>query len=340
MRILVAGGAGFIGSEFARMALERWPDAEVIVLDALTYAGNRANLASVRDDPRFTFVHGNICSDEHVREAMQNCTWVVNFAAETHVDRSILDPGAFVRTDVEGTRVLLEAARDLGVDRFLQVSTDEVYGELEAPRRAHEDDVLRPRSPYAASKAGGELLVGAYHTTYGVPTLLTRGANTYGPYQYPEKLISLFVTNALDGLPLPVYGDGMQQRDWLHVSDHCAGIAAVLERGSIGETYNLGVGHERPNMEIVRQIIEHSSADPSLVRHVPDRPGHDRRYALDTIRATELGWSPAVPFEQGIRDTVAWYRDHRSWWEPIKRGEFQLYYREQYEQRLQRAAPS
>jgi len=234
MRLLVAGGAGFIGSNFVRHALHRWPDARVVVLDKLTYAGNLQNLAPVRDNPRFSFLQGDICDAEAVRGAMSGCTHTVNFAAETHVDRSLLEGGAFVRTDVEGTRVLLEAAREVGLERYLQVSTDEVYGHIEAPRRSREEDPLRPSSPYSASKAGGDLIVGAYHVTYGLPTLITRGANTYGPYQYPEKLIPLFVTNSLDGLPLPMYGDGMQLRDWLYVGDHCSGIATVLERGEPG----------------------------------------------------------------------------------------------------------
>jgi dTDP-glucose 4,6-dehydratase len=265
---------------------------------------------------------------------MAGCTHVVNFAAETHVDRSILDPGAFLRTDVEGTRVLLEAARAQGIERYLQVSTDEVYGEIGPPERATEEHPFRPRSPYAASKAGGDLLVRAYHTTYGIPTLITHASNTYGPYQYPEKLIPLFVTNALEGLPLPIYGDGQQQRDWLSVEDHCTGIATVLERGTVGESYNIGVGEERPNLEVIERIVHLTGCDRSLLRFVPDRPGHDRRYALATEKLRSLGWVPQQPFEEGLARTVRWYEEHRSWWEPIKQGSFQEYYQRQYEQRL------
>lgn len=339
MKLLVTGGAGFIGSAFVRLALSRWPEAEVVVLDTLTYAGNLENLAEVRDHPRFTFLRGDICSPEVVRDAMAGCSHVVNFAAETHVDRSILAAGEFVRTDVEGTRVLLEAAREARVERFLQVSTDEVYGEVEPPQRARETDPLRPRSPYSASKAAGDLMVGAYRTTFGVPTLITRGSNTYGPYQYPEKLISLFITNALDGLPLPLYGDGNQQRDWLHVEDHCAGIATVLERGAVGEIYNLGVGAERPNREVVDAILALTGASSDLIRHVPDRPGHDRRYALDTAKARALGWEPSIGFREGLAATVEWYRRRRSWWEPLKDERFQAYYRAQYDERLAERAP-
>ncbi len=334
MRILIPGGAGFIGSNFVRHALNRWPACRVTVLDKLTYAGNLDNLTSVCDDPRFRFVQGDICSAETVHQAMSGCTHVVNFAAETHVDRSILDPDAFIRTNVLGTRVLLEAAKDLEVARFLQVSTDEVYGDVEAPRRSSEEDRLQPRSPYAASKAAGDLMVGAYHATYGLPTLVTRGANTYGPYQYPEKLLPLCVTNALEGLPLPVYGDGLHVRDWLHADDHCAGIACVLERGEPGEVFNLGAGNERPNLELIERIVELLECDPDLVRHVPDRPGHDRRYALQIDKAKALGWLPAVPFEEGLQQTVRWYRDNESWWQRIKSGSFRDYYQAQYAHRL------
>lgn len=335
MKLLVTGGAGFIGSAFVRMALRRWPEAQVVVIDKLTYAGNLANLAEVRDEPRFQFIQGDIADPAAVAHAIAGCTHVLNFAAETHVDRSILNAGDFVRTDVEGTRVLLEAARTGAVQRYLQVSTDEVYGDVEAPHRSTEADPLRPRSPYSASKAGGDLMVGAYHATYGLPTIITRGSNTYGPYQYPEKLVPLFVTNALESLPLPVYGDGRQMRDWLYVEDHCTGIATALERGAPGEIYNIGVENERPNLEVVDRILQYTGCDPTLIRHVPDRPGHDRRYALDTRKLRALGWAPATDFERGIRETVAWYGEHRSWWEPLKDGSYREYYRQQYAHRLQ-----
>lgn len=339
MRLLIAGGAGFIGSNFVRYALDRWPDCSVVVLDKLTYAGNLQNVADVQDNPRFGLIQGDICSPETVETAMEGCTHVVNFAAETHVDRSILDPDAFLHTNVLGTRVLLESARKLGVKRYLQVSTDEVYGEIELPDRAAEDDPVRPRSPYAASKAAGDLMTGAYHITYDLPTLVTRGANTYGPYQYPEKILPLFVTNAFESQPLPVYGDGLQMRDWLFVDDHCAGIATVLERGSVGEVYNLGAGHERPNLEVVEGIVRLLGVDRSLIRHVPDRPGHDRRYALHIDKARALGWEPHVAFEDGLERTVRWYREHRDWWEPIKAGSFRDYYERQYARRLAESRP-
>lgn len=334
MRLLITGGAGFIGSNFVHAALARWPEAEMVVLDKLTYAGNPANLADIRDDPRLTVIEGDIADPNDVRAAFDGVTHLVNIAAETHVDRSILQPDVFVRTNIEGTRVLLQAAREVGVERYLQVSTDEVYGPIAAPERAAEDQVLRPRSPYAATKAGADLLVNAYHTTFDLPTLITRGANTYGPYQYPEKLIPLFVTNALDGLPLPVYGDGQQVRDWLAVADHCSAIATVLERGTPGEIYNVEAGNERTNMEVIERIVALTGCDPALIRHVPDRPGHDRRYALSTERLRALGWEPAVPFNAGLAQTVAWYRDNRAWWEPIKSGSFREYYERQYAGRL------
>jgi dTDP-glucose 4,6-dehydratase len=335
VRLLVAGGAGFIGSKFAISALRRWPECELLVYDALTYAGNLANLREVLDDERVTFTMGDICSPRDVHEAMAGCTHVVNFAAETHVDRSLLDPGAFVRTDVEGTRVLLEAVRDLGIQRFVQVSTDEVYGHIEFPRRASEGDALAPRSPYAASKASGDLMVMAYHASYDIRAVITRGSNTYGPNQYPEKLIPLFVTNALDGLPLPVYGDGLQMRDWLHVDDHCSGIATALECGLSGEIYNIGTESELPNMAIIEKIVALTGCESELVRHVPDRPGHDRRYALNNAKIRSLGWKPSRRLEEALTQTVEWYRSNRAWWEPIKSGEFRTYYQLQYAERLE-----
>lgn len=334
MRLLVTGGAGFIGSHFVRTTFDRLPQVEVVVLDKLTYAGNLSNLDPVRDHPGLSFIHGDICDPTVVRSAMADCDAVLNFAAETHVDRSLLDASDFVRTDVEGTRVLLEEAKTLGIRRYLQVSTDEVYGDVEAPHRSREDDPMRPRSPYSASKAAGDLMVQAYHESYGLPTLVTRGSNTYGPYQYPEKLIPLFVTNALDGLPLPLYGDGLQMRDWLHVEDHCSGIATVLEQGEPGGVYNLGVGRERPNLAVVESILHLTDVPRALLCRVPDRAGHDRRYALDTTRGRALGWEPKIGFEEGLTQTVRWYREHRDWWEPLKGDEYREYYRQQYAARL------
>ena len=328
---LVTGGLGFIGSSFVRLALRERADVSITVLDAMTYAGNPANVAEVADDPRYAFVKGDIADEARVEAAIgAGVDAIVNFAAETHVDRSIHDPEAFIRTDVMGTHVLLEAARRRGIARFVQVSTDEVYGDVERGASS-EPDPIRPRSPYAASKAGGDLQALAYHCTFGTPVIVTRGSNTYGPYQYPEKLIPLFVTNLLDGEQVPVYGDGLQIRDWLHVDDHARGIAHVLEHGTPGEVYNLGGGNSRTNLEITQELIRLTGRRyEDSVRHVTDRLGHDRRYALDAAKARALGWSPQVEFAQGIADTVRWYTDRRDWWGPIKSGEFRDYYRRQY----------
>ena len=327
MRVLVTGGAGFIGSHFVRRLV--MGGDEVVVLDLLTYAGNPANL----DGLDVELVHGDIADRAAVDRAGAGCDAVVNFAAETHVDRSVLDPSVFVRTNISGPMTLLEWACDNDA-RMVQVSTDEVYGDLEAGGSSLEGDPLRPSSPYSATKAGGDLLVPSYVRTYGVNASTTRGANTYGPNQYPEKLIPLFATNAFDGIPLPVYGDGKQVREWLHVDDHCAAIDLVLREGAAGEAYNVG-GEARENIHVTRRILELTGADPGLVRHVEDRAGHDRRYSVDDARLRQLGWAPARRFDEGgLESTVAWYHEHRSWWEPIKSGEYRRYYEEQYASRL------
>jgi dTDP-glucose 4,6-dehydratase len=331
MRLLVTGGLGFIGSCFVRMALAR--GLEVTNLDKMTYAGNPANLAEVENHPGYRFRRGDIADAEIVAGAIRGCQAVVNLAAESHVDRSILEPEHFIRTDVVGTAVLLEAARRAGVERYLQVSTDEVYGAIPAGAFS-EADPLDPSSPYSASKAGGDLQVLAWHRTFDLPALITRGSNTFGPRQHPEKLIPLFVTNALDGEPLPLYGDGLQVRDWIHVTDHCAAILCALEHGQPGQVYNVGGGEEATNLQITEAILALTGRDRSLVRHVADRPGHDRRYALDTTRLRALGWQPTRSLDEALADTVAWYREHRDWWEPIKSGAYRAYYREQYGDRL------
>ena len=327
MRVLVTGGAGFIGSHFVKRLLARGD--EVAVLDKLTYSGNLANLDGTGIEP----VVGDICDPDAVAAAGRGCDAVVNLAAETHVDRSIFQAEDFARTDVLGTFVLLRWAQTVGA-RYVQVSTDEVYGDLEAGGCSTEDDPLRPSSPYAAAKAGGDLQVLAYVRTFGTNASITRGANTYGSHQYPEKMIPLFVTNALEGLELPVYGDGRQVREWLHAEDHCAAIDMVLREGAPGEIYNVG-GEEFENLEVTHRILELTGADPGLVRHVEDRAGHDRRYALDDTKLRSLGWSPQQSFgETGLRETVDWYRTHRSWWQPIKSGEYREYYERQYAHRL------
>ena len=327
MRVLVTGGAGFIGSHFAKRLLAAGD--EVRVLDKLTYSGNPANL----DGTGIELVVGDICDAAAVAEAAEGCDAIANFAAETHVDRSILGPVEFIQTNVAGTQVLLDHARVAGI-RLVHVSTDEVYGDVAEGVSSVEDDPLRPSSPYSAAKAGGDLQVLGSVRTYGVDALITRGSNTYGPNQYPEKLIPLMTTNAIEGEPLPVYGDGRQVRDWLWVEDHCAGIELVLRDGAAGEVYNVGGNEERENVEIVSRILELTGADESLVRHVEDRAGHDRRYSLDTAKLRALGWAPQKSFEDGIAETVAWYRAHRSWWEPIKSGEYREYYERQYAARL------
>ncbi|GAC1614835.1 MAG: dTDP-glucose 4,6-dehydratase [Vulcanimicrobiaceae bacterium] len=334
MRWLVTGGLGFIGSNFIRLALRERPDLEVVNLDAMTYAGNPANLADVQDDPRYRFCRGDIADPEAVAAALAGgVDAIVNFAAETHVDRSILDPEAFLRTDILGTHVLLEAVRKMQIGRFLQVSTDEVYGDV-SQGESLETDPLRPRSPYSASKAGGDLQVLAYYSTFQTPVVVTRGSNTYGPYQYPEKLIPLFITNLIDDQTVPVYGDGRQIRDWLHVEDHARGVMHVLDRGEPGEIYNIGGGNPRTNLEITQRLMDGCGRSmESHVRHVADRAGHDRRYAIDTAKARNLGWKPQVPFESGLAATIAWYRDNESWWRPLKSGEFAEYYMRQYAHR-------
>ncbi|HUY97006.1 MAG TPA: dTDP-glucose 4,6-dehydratase [Verrucomicrobiae bacterium] len=330
-RLLVTGGAGFIGSAFVRLLLGLPDPPGITVLDALTYAGNLANLEAVADHPGYRFVHGNICDPVVVEGLAGEVDCIVNFAAESHVDRSILDPGAFIQTDVYGTFVLLEAARRHHHRRFLQVSTDEIYGDVAAPHRSREDDPPRPRSPYAASKAGGEMQCWAYHETHRLPIVVTRGSNTYGPYQFPEKIVPLFITNALDERPLPIYGGGTAVRDYLHVDDHARGIATVLALGELGRAYNIGQGDDPiDGLSVARAILQLTGRDPSLIRHVQDRPGHDLRYALDTARMRELGWAPTRAFAPGLAATVAWYRERRDWWEPIKSGAFWDFYQRNY----------
>ena len=335
MRILVTGGAGFIGSHLVRGLIQSGRHS-VVNLDALKYSGNLENLADLAGHPQYVFVHADIGDRQAVHAALQTLRieGSINCAAETHVDRSILDPGAFARTDVVGTGILLEEARQAGVQRFLQVSTDEVYGSVEQGSST-EGDRLEPRSPYSASKAGGDLLVLSYWTTYRFPVVVTRGSNTYGPNQYPEKFIPLFATNAIDGEPLPLYGDGRQCRDWLSVYDHAAGIQHVFEQGEPGTVYNVGGGNERENITVAEQIVATLGKSRSLIRFVQDRPGHDRRYSIDCRRLRALGWSPQVPFEEGLKQTVEGYRTHGGWWRSIKSGKFHANYQQQYAKRLQ-----
>jgi dTDP-glucose 4,6-dehydratase len=334
MKLLVCGGAGFIGSNFVRRALAGDAAVEVVNLDKLTYAGNPDNLRAVENDPRYSFVQADIVDREAVLKAAKGVDAIVNFAAETHVDRSITDPEAFLRTDIMGTHTLLEAMRELGIGRMVQVSTDEVYGSVETGSST-EDCPIVANSPYSASKAGGDLQVLAYHRTYGVPVMITRGSNTYGPFQYPEKLIPLFVTNALDGERLPLYGDGLNVRDWLHVDDHCAGIEFVLKNGEPGQVYNVGGGNERTNLEITGIILDELGLTEDSIRRVPDRPGHDRRYSLNCDRLGTMGWSPKLDFESGLRETVRGYRDNSWWWQRIKHEtkDFAEWKRRWYEER-------
>jgi len=328
--ILITGGAGFIGCNFVRYILNCEPDISVTVYDKLTYAGRLENLVAVSESfaARYHFVHGDICDAAKVEETVsaRNIDTIVNFAAETHVDRSILDPDAFVQTDVYGTYVLLEAARKNGNLRFHQISTDEVYGHIEGHRRSVENDALAPRSPYAASKASADLFVNAYHVTYDLPVTISRGANNIGPYQYPEKVVPLFVTNALESIPLPVYGDGKQMRDYQYVADHCAAIYLILLRGTIGESYNIGTGAEMTNLAMVEILLDELDKSRTLIQHVEDRLGHDRRYSLDVSKIMSLGWEPDYTPEEAIRSTARWYRDNRWWWQPIRDGEFKDYY--------------
>ncbi len=332
-RVLVTGGAGFIGSHFVHRLLARHPGAHAVVLDALTYAGRRENLDGV-PAAKLTFVHGDIRDAGKVAGAMKGCQYVLNFAAESHVDRSIETPGEFIQTDVYGVFVLAEEARRSDVKRFIQVSTDEVYGEV-LEGHSTEDWPLNPRSPYAASKAGGDRLAYAYWCTYGLPVVVTRCSNNYGPRQYPEKLVPLFVTNAIEDQPLPVYGNGKNTRDWLHVDDHCDALLTLLEFPGIeGETFNIGAQHELDVLTITDTLLDLLGKPKSLVRYVEDRPGHDRRYAVDSSKLTRVtGWKPAVPFDQGIRQTVEWFQANKPWWQAIKSGEFRAYYERMYGQR-------
>ena len=333
--ILVTGGAGFIGSAFVRRMVKKYPEYTIIAFDKMTYAGNPANLASARRHPNYRFVQGDICDARLVNRTIGRYRpeGIINFAAETHVDRSILEAGDFIRTNVEGTRVLLDAARKAGVRRFLHVSTDEVYGSLGAAGAFTEAWPLQPNSPYAASKTGADVLVRAYQVTYGVPAVITRTCNNYGPYQFPEKFIPLMTVNAFRGESLPIYGDGLYVREWLHVEDHCRALAAVLAAGRPGEVYNVGSGEERANLDVAREILHLTGRPETLLTHVKDRPGHDRRYALDHSKIrTELGWKPEIPFATGLRDVVEWYRRHEAWWKEILSGEYRAYYERQYGQ--------
>ncbi len=335
IHLLVTGGCGFIGSNFVRHVLEAEPDVVVVNFDALTYAGNLANLADLEGHPRHRFVRGDVTDRAAVEAAAAGAHSIIHFAAESHVDRSILDSAPFVRTNVLGTQVLLDAARKLGLRRFVQVSTDEVYGSLGLTGSFTEETPLAPNSPYAASKAAADLLVQSYVHTFGLPAVITRCSNNYGPYQFPEKLIPLFISNLLRDEPVPVYGDGKQVRDWIHVRDHCAAVLQVWRKGQAGEVYNIGGRCERTNLELTHALLDATGKPRSLIRHVQDRPGHDRRYAIDCSKIErELGWKPAVPFAEGLRQTVGWYREHADWVAAIRTGAYLNYYETQYGKRL------
>lgn len=321
---------GFIGSNFVRYALNKYDDIQITNLDKLTYAGNPNNLKDLRGNERHRFVQGDICDKGAVKETMEGVDTVINFAAETHVDRSIHYADEFLKTDIYGTFVLLETAREMAVDRFIQISTDEVYGQVPKGYSSKETDPLLPRNPYSASKAGADRLAYSYFTTYGLPVIITRASNNYGPYQYPEKLIPLFVTNLIEGKKVPIYGNGRQIRDWLHVLDHCQAINLLMERGESGEVYNIGGGNERENIEVTQIILEQLGKDVEWIEHVKDRPGHDRRYSLDSTKIKALGWKPEHQFERGIRETIQWYVENEWWWKPIKRGEFGEWWEKQY----------
>ncbi len=332
MRLLVTGGAGFIGSSFVRLILQWHPGYEVVNLDKLTYAGNLENLAGLEHDARHKFVRGDICDAKLVGGILeQGADAVVNFAAESHVDRSILDSSEFVSTNVQGALTLLDCSRRHRIRRFVQISTDEVYGSLGPAGSFCETSPLAPNSPYAASKAAADLLVRSYHRTHGLPAIVTRCSNNYGPFQFPEKLIPLFITNALAGLSLPIYGDGLYVRDWIHVRDHCAAIDRVLHDGRPGEIYNIGARHEMPNIEIARLILETLGKGEGLMKHVEDRPGHDRRYSIDPSKLQrELGWSPRVPFAEGLAETIRWYQENPAWVEHVRSGEYVTYFDRMY----------
>jgi dTDP-glucose 4,6-dehydratase len=331
MKILVTGGAGFIGSHFCRYLLANRPSARIVNLDKLTYAANLNNVKEIATDPRYTFIRGDITGAAKVAEAIQSCTAVVHFAAESHVDLSIYDPAPALQTNITGTFTLLEAARAAGIERFLHISTDEVYGDIPPGTSADESAPLQPNSPYAASKAAADLLVRSFTKTYGMPTLIARPSNNYGPNQFPEKFIPLLIANALEGKPIPIYGDGLQQRTWLHVSDTCEALLAILERGELGHTYNVGAADTQDNLSIARRILAVLKLPESLIQHVEDRPGHDRRYALNSekIRST-LDWSPRTTLADGLAQTISWYRENSGWLEEIRRGDYRTYYEKYY----------
>ncbi|MCR8844853.1 dTDP-glucose 4,6-dehydratase [Paenibacillus sp. SC116] len=336
MKLLVTGGAGFIGSNFVIYMLNKYPNYKIINVDELTYAGNLENLQAIQKNPNYTFVKADIADATKMDEIFkQGIDIVVNFAAESHVDRSILDPGIFVKTNVQGTQVLLDASKKYNIKKYVQVSTDEVYGSLGETGLFTEETPLAPNSPYSASKAGGDLLVRAYHETFGLPINITRCSNNYGPYHFPEKLIPLMIANALADKELPVYGDGLNIRDWLYVEDHCSAIDLVVHKGVNGEIYNVGGNNERTNIQIVKTILEELGKPESLIRYVEDRLGHDRRYGIDATKlTTELGWKPKHNFETGIKETIRWYLDNQDWWKRILSGAYQDYYNKQYAGRL------
>ena len=331
VKILVTGGAGFIGSNFINYMIDKYPDYEIVNLDVLTYCGNLENLKDVEFNKNYTFVKGDIGNRELVDDIVKDCDYVINFAAESHVDRSIKDPEIFIKSNVLGTQVLLDASKQAEVKKYLQISTDEVYGSLGPTGYFTEKTPLAPNSPYSASKASADLFVRAYHETFDLPINITRCSNNYGPYQFPEKLIPLMISNALEDKPLPVYGDGKNVRDWLHVHDHCTAIDLVLHKGELGEVYNIGGNNEKQNIEIVKLILEELDKPESLIKYVDDRLGHDRRYAIDSSKIQkELGWSPEYTFETGIKETINWYLDNQDWMDQVKSGEYQEYYRKMY----------